>query len=85
MAQSINAKPSEIIFTSGGTEADNIAILGSVNTMKTKGNHIITTNIEHHAVLNTCKQLEEPGYDVTFLEADEVVKLPWNKLKSTNR
>ncbi|WP_172369346.1 cysteine desulfurase family protein [Sporosarcina jiandibaonis] len=70
MAQSINAKPSEIIFTSGGTEADNIAIFGTVNAMKNKGNHIITTNIEHHAVLNTCKQLELAGYEVTFLEVD---------------
>lgn len=70
LAESINAKPTEIIFTSGGTEADNIAVFGSVNAMKTKGNHIITTNIEHHAVLNTCKQLELEGYDVTFLEAD---------------
>ena len=71
MAQSINAKPTEIIFTSGGTEADNIAIFGTVNAMKHKGNHIITTNIEHHAVLNTCKQLELAGYDVTFLEVDK--------------
>ena len=71
MAQSINAKPSEIIFTSGGTEADNIAIFGTVNAMKHKGNHIITTNIEHHAVLNTCKQLELVGYEVTFLEVDK--------------
>ena len=71
MAQSINAKPTEIIFTSGGTEADNIAIFGTVNAMKQKGNHIITTNIEHHAVLNTCKQLELTGYDVTFLEVDK--------------
>jgi cysteine desulfurase len=70
MAQSINAKPSEIIFTSGGTEADNIAIFGTVNAMKHKGNHIITTTIEHHAGLNTCKQLELDGFEVTFLEVD---------------
>ena len=70
MAQSINAQPTEIIFTSGGTEADNIAIFGTIAAMKTKGNHIITTNIEHHAVLNPCKQLELEGYEVTFLEAD---------------
>ena len=70
MAESINAKPTEIIFTSGGTEADNIAIFGTIAAMKTKGNHIITTNIEHHAVLNPCKQLELEGYDVTFLETD---------------
>ena len=70
MAQSINAMPTEIIFTSGGTEADNIAIFGTVAAMKAKGNHIITTTIEHHAVLNPCKQLELEGYDVTFLETD---------------
>ena len=81
MAQSINAEPSEIIFTSGGTEADNMAILGSVNTMKTKGNHIITTNIEHHAVLNTCKQLVEEGYDVTFLEADTSGQITVDQVK----
>lgn len=70
MAQSINAKPNEIIFTSGGTEADNIAIFGTVAAMKVKGNHIITTNIEHHAVLNPCKQLELEGYEVSYLKAD---------------
>lgn len=70
MAQSINAEPGEIIFTSGGTEADNIAVYGTAAAMKTKGNHIITTNIEHHAVLNPCKQLELEGYEVTLLEAD---------------
>lgn len=70
LAESIQAKPQEIIFTSGGTEADNMAIFGSVQAMKTKGNHIITTNIEHHAVLNTCKQLEQEGFEVTYLEAD---------------
>lgn len=70
MAHSINAEPSEIIFTSGGTEADNIAVYGTAAAMKSKGNHIITTNIEHHAVLNPCKQLELEGYEVTYLEAD---------------
>ncbi len=70
MAASIHAQPAEIIFTSGGTEADNIAIFGTVAAMKTKGNHIITTNIEHHAVLNPCKQLELQGYVVTYLEVD---------------
>lgn len=71
MAQSINALPSEIIFTSGGTEADNLAIFGAVAANKINGNHIITTKIEHHAVLNPCKQLEMEGYEVTYLEVDE--------------
>ena len=81
LAESINAKPSEIIFTSGGTEADNMAIFGSVNAMKTRGNHIITTNIEHHAVLNTCKQLEIEGYEVTFLEADTNGRITADQVK----
>lgn len=71
MALSINADPNEIIFTSGGTEADNIAVFGTAYAMKNKGNHIITTNIEHPAVLNACKQLELEGFDVTYLEVDD--------------
>ena len=71
IAEAINAEPNEIIFTSGGTEADNIAIFGTVAAMKDKGNHIITTSIEHHAVLNTCKELEKKGYQVTYLPVDE--------------
>lgn len=70
MAQSIHAKPNEVVFTAGGTEADNMAILGAAKAMRSKGNHIITTNIEHHAVLNTCKQLQLEGFEVTFLEVD---------------
>ena len=81
MAQSINAVPNEIIFTSGGTEADNIAIFGTVASMKEKGNHIITTNIEHHAVLNPCKQLAIEGYEVTFLEADSNGRIDVNQVK----
>ena len=71
IAEVIHAEPNEIIFTSGGTEADNIAIFGTVAAMKDKGNHIITTSIEHHAVLNSCKELEKNGYQVTYLPVDE--------------
>ncbi|MER2088588.1 MAG: cysteine desulfurase family protein [Sporosarcina sp.] len=82
LAQSINAEPSEIIFTSGGTEADNIAIFGSVTTMKSKGNHIITTNSEHHAVLNPCKQLEMLGFKVSYLEVDENGQISTDQVKN---
>lgn len=71
IAEAIQAEPTEIIFTSGGTEADNIAIFGTANSMKEKGNHIITTAIEHHAVLNSCKELEKSGFQVTYLPVDE--------------
>lgn len=71
MANSIGAKPNEIIFTSGGTESDNLALLGAAEANKFKGKHIITTAIEHHAVLHSCHQLEKSGYEITYLPVDE--------------
>lgn len=82
LAQSIHAEPSEIIFTSGGTEADNTAIFGAVMAMKAKGNHIITTNSEHHAVLNPCKQLELLGFEVTYLEVDDNGQITAEQVKN---
>lgn len=70
LAHSIHAEPSELIFTSGGTEADNLAITGAAVSRRHLGNHIITTAIEHHAVLNTCEVLEKRGFDVTYLPVD---------------
>jgi cysteine desulfurase len=70
-AAAINALPEEIFFTSGGTESDNLAIKGVAEASRHKGNHIITTAIEHPAVLNTCKYMKKNGYDVTFLPVDE--------------
>lgn len=70
VANLIGALPEEIVFTSGGTEADNLAILGIAYAHQREGNHIITSSIEHHAVLDTCKALSQNGFDVTFLPVD---------------
>ena len=71
LAESIGTKANNIIFTSGGTEADNLAIIGYAETNRSKGQHIITTQIEHHAVLHSCEELEKRGFEVTYLPVDE--------------
>ena len=70
IAKSIGAKHKEIIFTSGGTESNNLAIKGAAFANKDKGNHIITTKIEHDCVLNACKWLETQGFKITYLDVD---------------
>ena len=71
VATILNARTSEIIFTSGGTESDNAAIKGAAMALRNVGNHIITTSIEHHAVLYSCQQMEQFGFNVTYLPVDE--------------
>ncbi|NLT47143.1 MAG: aminotransferase class V-fold PLP-dependent enzyme, partial [Clostridiales bacterium] len=81
VAELIGAQDREIYFTSGGTEADNWAVVGAVKSRKAKGNHIITTKIEHHALLHTCEYLEKEGYDVTYLDVDKYGIISLEQLK----
>jgi cysteine desulfurase len=85
IAAEIGAAEQEIIFTSGGTEADNLAIMGTALARKNQGKHIITTKIEHHAVLHTCEKLEEDGFEVTYLDVDQNGRVSANQVKEALR
>ncbi len=82
LAKTLNCDPSEIYFTAGGSESDNTAIRGIANAYKNKGNHIITSKIEHPAILETCKDLEKEGFEVSYLSVNEKGTIDLNELKS---
>jgi len=85
VSSALGAEPDRIFFTSGGTEADNWAILGSVKRLGKRGKHIITTSIEHHAVLNCMKELESQGFEVTYLKPDKQGRVNVDALKQALR
>ena len=85
LARSIGAKENEIIFTSGGTEADNMALFGAAESNQHKGKHIITTQVEHHAVLHACQRLEKMGFEVTYLPVDETGEISLDDLSTALR
>ena len=85
VAAAMGAEPDRVFFTSGGTEADNWAIFGTVKRFGKRGKHIITTAIEHHAVLNCMKELEAQGYEVTYLQPDSMGCVTAQQLKAALR
>ncbi|MBM7074308.1 IscS subfamily cysteine desulfurase [Shewanella sp. 202IG2-18] len=85
VAELINADPREVIFTSGATESDNLAIKGVAHFYQKKGKHIITSKTEHKAVLDTCRQLEREGFEVTYLEPDANGIIPMNRIEDAIR
>ena len=85
VAAALGAEPDRVFFTSGGTEADNWALMGSAKRFGKKNKHIITTAIEHHAVLNTVKELESQGYEVTYLQPNNEGVITLDALKAALR
>ena len=85
VAGALGAEPDRVFFTSGGTEADNWALLGAAKRFGKKHKHIVTTSIEHHAVLNCVKELELQGFDVTYLKPDSLGRITVDTLKSALR
>ena len=85
VAAALGAEPDRVFFTSGGTEADNWAIFGTVKRFGRRGKHIVTTAIEHHAILNCMKELEAQGYEVTYLEPDSLGNITADQLKAAIR
>lgn len=85
LAKTLDCLPEEIVFTSGGTESDNLALFGIAGACKDKGRHIITTQAEHHAILHTCQQLEAIGYEVTYLPVNRYGQVDLAELQDAMR
>ena len=85
VANAIGAKAEEIYFTAGGSESDNLALRGVADSRKKQGNHIITTKIEHHAILHTAEYLEKHGITVTYLDVDEFGRISLAELEQAIR
>ena len=85
VAKAISAEPKEIYFTGSGTEADNWAVRSAAAAYSNKGKHIITSSVEHHAVLHTCQDLEKQGYEVTYLPVDEYGRVSVEDLRNSIR
>lgn len=85
IAASLSCQPENIYFTAGGTESDNWALIATAEAYASKGNHIITSKIEHHAVLHTCQYLEKRGFEVTYIDVDENGILKLDQLKEAIR
>lgn len=85
IARALGAKTQEIYFTAGGSESDNWALKATAEAYQAKGNHIITTKIEHHAILHTCEYLEKRGFEITYLDVDEFGTVKLDELKKAIR
>ena len=85
VAAALGAEPDRVFFTSGGTEADNWAVFGTIKRLGKRGKHIITTAVEHHAILNCMKELEAQGYEVTYLQPDVLGRITVDALKAALR
>ncbi len=85
IAEMLGAKSNEIYFTAGGSESDNWALIATAEAYETKGKHIITSKIEHHAILHTCEYLEKKGFEITYLDVDEKGIVDLEQLKSAIR
>ena len=85
IAKAINTQPENIYFTAGGSESDNWALIATAEAYEKKGKHIITSKIEHHAILHTCDYLEKRGYEITYVDVDENGRLKLDQLEAAIR